>query len=75
MVPITTEEQFQELILKEQKGAKKPVKDAGGFANKNMWLVELFVDWAETCVYVNKFFGCYRTNNHIRLSQYGANSQ
>jgi len=60
MVKITSEEKFDELINKRLNPVKKPSrsgKEANtDFAQMNMWLVEFFVDWAETCVYVTIAF-------------------
>jgi len=56
MVKINSEEQLDELIKKRVNTVNKVTKSGKeaktDFAQMNMWLVEFFVDWAETCVYV-----------------------
>jgi len=59
MFAINSQEQFDELVKKRMNTTKKtrdPSQATSNYANLNMWVVEFFVDWAETCVYVSYSF-------------------
>jgi hypothetical protein len=48
-----SEDQFEKLVLGENKAAKKlKPGEEKGYEHMNMWWVEFFVDWADTCIYV-----------------------
>lgn len=53
IIKINSVQQFEELVLKEHKSAKKlrPGEEKG-YEHMNMWLVEFYVDWADSCIYV-----------------------
>lgn len=53
MIKINSEQQFEDLVLKEHKSAKKlRAGEEKGYEHMNMWLVEFYADWADSCIYV-----------------------
>ena len=58
MLKIQSEEEFNEIVLSSKrpdvKGSKKGQNTAADYSGMNMWCVEFYVDWAETCTYVRR---------------------
>jgi len=70
MFTINNQEQFDEMVKKKFNPVAKsrnPSQAVSNYSNTNMWIVEFFADWAETCVYTKpiwiEFSNKYSTKN------------
>ena len=71
LIEIRSEEEFEQLVKtkakehKDKKGKKKQ-ESKFDYKDKNMWVVEFYVNWALTCMHVNTIL--FRANRSGRNS-------